>query len=289
MIHLQSFAEQLTAARKARGMTQERLAEAMNVSRPMISHWENGRTQPDIESLKRLSQVLQYDFILGEDTLPEEPLETPSPESTLPGSIEKKNAPVLRSKWNWGYVGTFLGGIIVTLLVQFMLPPSANVVQQQDPVKTYARLRDTPYSVEVNPIEWYKQPNDPVSGQAQVVIQASENPAKAIRSDKFNSGVGWFYSFYLKERNGIEFSVEEYSLTFFYTETRADILKYNSEDLKTWWGGDNTIPARGQRVANGGMPLQQMLGIGVMITGTDEKGNQLEFHDYLELSQEIAE
>ena len=35
----------------------------MNVSRQTVSHWENGRILPDIESVIQLSQVLQYDFL----------------------------------------------------------------------------------------------------------------------------------------------------------------------------------------------------------------------------------
>ena len=40
---MSTFRAQLIAARKAKGYTQEMLAELMNVSRPTISHWENGR------------------------------------------------------------------------------------------------------------------------------------------------------------------------------------------------------------------------------------------------------
>lgn len=38
-----TFGEQLSAARKAKGLTQEDLAVRVNASRQAISHWENGR------------------------------------------------------------------------------------------------------------------------------------------------------------------------------------------------------------------------------------------------------
>lgn len=60
---MKTFPEQLLVARKASGMTQEQLAEQMNVSRPMISHWETGRSLPDLESVKRLSQILEFNFL----------------------------------------------------------------------------------------------------------------------------------------------------------------------------------------------------------------------------------
>lgn len=65
---MSTFRAQLIAARKAKGYTQEKLAELMNVSRPTISHWENGRALPDLELLGQLSQVLEYDFMLTPGT-----------------------------------------------------------------------------------------------------------------------------------------------------------------------------------------------------------------------------
>lgn len=66
---MQPFCEQLSLARKAKRMTQEQLAVAMNITRQGVSHWENGRTLPDAETLKRLSQVLEYDFLTNEAIL----------------------------------------------------------------------------------------------------------------------------------------------------------------------------------------------------------------------------
>ncbi len=57
-----TIGEQIRAARKARGLTQDQLAEILNMSRQGISHWEQGRTSPDAEMLLRLSQVLEYSF-----------------------------------------------------------------------------------------------------------------------------------------------------------------------------------------------------------------------------------
>ena len=59
---MQTFGEQLTAARKAKGMTQEALASAAAVTRQTISSWERGRTLPDIDSVRRLSDILGVDF-----------------------------------------------------------------------------------------------------------------------------------------------------------------------------------------------------------------------------------
>ena len=60
---MERFPEQLLNARKAAGMTQEQLADAVHVARNTISSWEHGRTQPDLETLRLLGQVLHFDFM----------------------------------------------------------------------------------------------------------------------------------------------------------------------------------------------------------------------------------
>lgn len=59
---MQSFAEQLNAVRKQRNITQEQLAERMNVSRTTISRWESGKIMPDLDTIRLLSQLLDYNF-----------------------------------------------------------------------------------------------------------------------------------------------------------------------------------------------------------------------------------
>lgn len=46
--------------RKEKGMTQEELAEGLNVARQTVSKWETGETVPDVESLKKLAVLLEF-------------------------------------------------------------------------------------------------------------------------------------------------------------------------------------------------------------------------------------
>lgn len=54
----QSLNETLRQSRKAKGYTQEQLAQLLHVSRQTISNWETGRASPDYELLKQLSALL---------------------------------------------------------------------------------------------------------------------------------------------------------------------------------------------------------------------------------------
>lgn len=53
------ISERLKQARITRGMTQEQVTERVMVSRVTLSHWENGKTLPDIASLISLSDIYQ--------------------------------------------------------------------------------------------------------------------------------------------------------------------------------------------------------------------------------------
>lgn len=56
--------------RKANGMSQEQLAEKMNVSRQSISKWESGESLPDIDRLPELSRI--FDVTIDSLLIPSE-------------------------------------------------------------------------------------------------------------------------------------------------------------------------------------------------------------------------
>ena len=49
--------EKICHLRKLAGMTQEQLAEKLNIARQTLSKWENGTSMPDVESIVRLSSL----------------------------------------------------------------------------------------------------------------------------------------------------------------------------------------------------------------------------------------
>ena len=58
------ISEKLKEARQKAGMTQDQVAEKIMVSRVTVSHWENGKSLPDIVSLISLSDL--YSISLDE-------------------------------------------------------------------------------------------------------------------------------------------------------------------------------------------------------------------------------
>lgn len=77
---VEKFGEQLSAARKAKKYTQEQLAEKLSISRTNISRWESGKMMPDLDTIKQLSRILEYNFFAVDLGTPAEALpESPAP------------------------------------------------------------------------------------------------------------------------------------------------------------------------------------------------------------------
>lgn len=66
-----SFGKTLAKLRKERKLTQQELADLLHVTNKTISKWETNTTTPDIDTLKRISQVLNVpvDVLLGNSKL----------------------------------------------------------------------------------------------------------------------------------------------------------------------------------------------------------------------------
>ena len=64
-----TIGEKLAELRKQKNLTQENVAETLNVTRQTISNWELGQTVPDLEQSKALSKLYQIslDELVGND------------------------------------------------------------------------------------------------------------------------------------------------------------------------------------------------------------------------------
>ena len=68
-----NFSEKLYELRKKEGLSQEELAEKVNVSRQTISKWEMGQSSPEMEKLVNLSKIfdISLDELVGNDDINE--------------------------------------------------------------------------------------------------------------------------------------------------------------------------------------------------------------------------
>lgn len=68
------FGNKLKSLRSSLGKTQEEIAKSLGLSRAAYSHFENGRNEPDYDTLKKISEYFHVstDYLLGrtDDPLP---------------------------------------------------------------------------------------------------------------------------------------------------------------------------------------------------------------------------
>lgn len=72
------FSDKILSLRKNRGLTQEQLAEKLNVSRQSVSKWESGQAIPELETIVALCRVFDIttDYLLKPSEMDELSIKT---------------------------------------------------------------------------------------------------------------------------------------------------------------------------------------------------------------------
>ena len=124
--------EKLYELRRAAGLSQEELAERLNVSRQAVSKWENGAAQPELSKLVELSRLygVSVDELLSLEeaekaagAVEEEAAEASGEEKGLSGWIlgvgEKLNGAVDQAK---KALGRFVDAVAVLIIINCVIP-----------------------------------------------------------------------------------------------------------------------------------------------------------------------
>lgn len=109
------FCEKLQSLRKKAGLSQEQLAEQMNVTRQAISKWETGEGMPDVDNLLPLARLLHttVDYLLDED------VQAPAAKTAQSDWWERVKAFARRYGYWSGYALVVIGALrlVYTLIV----------------------------------------------------------------------------------------------------------------------------------------------------------------------------
>ena len=124
-----ALSEKLYELRKKSGLSQEQLAEQLDVSRQAISKWESGKAVPESNTLISISKFFNVtlDYLMKEDA--------PAASETEPAQGEEKNLPFTNTGRNKRIPGLVvcLGGIaclIVWGLISILLPSTSNQISE---------------------------------------------------------------------------------------------------------------------------------------------------------------
>ena len=82
-----ALSEKLYALRRKSGLSQEQLAEQLNVSRQAISKWESGHSTPESDKLLAISQSfhVSLDYLMKDDEKPAGGQSEAAPQNTVRG------------------------------------------------------------------------------------------------------------------------------------------------------------------------------------------------------------
>ncbi|MBR3873484.1 MAG: hypothetical protein IKJ26_04850 [Clostridia bacterium] len=122
-------------------------------------------------------------------------------------------------------------------------------------------------------------------GKAYMVLSPTENPAPLLeKSDSFGGENGWFYGFEILNQSEVAFTPDELIELCFYKGYVSWQSVYSAQQM-TDWGAPAVYEPNTSWVMTGGMPQQDVSGVGYLLTGTDANGNKLEFGTYIELER----
>lgn len=129
-----SIAKRMKRVRRERGLSQERLAEQLNVSRQTVSKWENGLAVPSGDNLNQLGKALgvSVDFLLnGERALSAPATETPAKEPPAPQPGRRRLPALLAALLLAG--GILIGALLFREWSQRPIPESELQSEVIDP------------------------------------------------------------------------------------------------------------------------------------------------------------
>ena len=113
-----TLGEKIKEARKQCGLSQEKLAEKMAVSRSAVAKWEANNGLPDVDNLKALAQLLNVsvDYLLDDgEVIDEVVMREPYNLSDYGNGIKKKKKDrVIREKFPDAEIHTLLGKLKLT-------------------------------------------------------------------------------------------------------------------------------------------------------------------------------
>ena len=273
-----SIGEQIKTARKAKGMTQDDLAGAINTTRQTVSNYEAGKRLPDGETLLRLSKALDYSFEAEGAIQPtaealeerQADAEQPAPVSS---TIENQVKGIKNARRKKQYIIGAAALVLVVLLVCLLLVPA---------LTNRTTAKERAYKApdgEIYTIARFQQEAANESGKAYLRVNPSLNINHGENYDY------WMFEINYHEMNGVAFSIDRIEQVIFAKEkenveqiiTAADLLAY---------GMETDISAYGDWMYQGGLPVQEtVLGVGVLLRGTDENGSALTFTAYIPLTE----
>ncbi len=114
------ISKKILQLRKAKGFTQEELAEKLNVSRQSVSKWESGQSVPELEKLVTLCEVFQVsaDYLLKPSELDQLSIKTEMLEKQQQELAMESRKRKEKQFCIWSCVGIYLTAFALLILLR---------------------------------------------------------------------------------------------------------------------------------------------------------------------------
>ncbi len=298
-----SIGEQIKSARKSKGLTQDALADALNVTRAAVANWEQDRRLPDAETLLRLSKALCYNFETETAQISEESALLSDEERGQgdgPAGTEAERAdagapdPLAEKRRRGRLLRVLLiaaSALAVIALILWLAVFPALEPKDDKPPKdaeaVSAKASDAegedeagarPYKAPVSErytAALFMQEAENEAGKAYLRVEPSLNVSPGENYDY------WLFTFNYHEINGVPLSVDRVEQVYFAKEKENVEMIVSAADIRAY-GLETDIPAFGEWAWTGGLPVQNtVLGVGVLLRATDANGQALCFTAYI--------
>ncbi len=271
-----SFAEQLSAARKAAGLTQEELASAIFVTRSTISSWERGRTVPGMDSLRLLSEALHVNFtadpMQAADSAPSADVtEGQTQLSDIPAAVRTRPSSMSGKQWMAG----LLCASVAVLAICFALfgLPALRQARSKTPVPNVDAAQLVLEEPKLYTREWFQGENARFEGEPYVEVST---PITVNTTDQ--PFPLWVYSVIIEEVAGRSFTPEQIDMYHYHTNVGYE---HNWIKADALWAA----PSGNAWRMEGLEPVSDAKGIGYIVYGHDEWGRRMSFRAYLDFTK----
>lgn len=148
--------EKLASLRKQKGLTQQNLAETLNVSRQAVSRWEVGAAVPTTDNLRVLSELygVSVDYLLCDNAADSCENEETQRQAPKEQSGEPKSQ---KSKHVFIFAGALLLGVVIGILVCMIAVQNRNRKLEQEqtvPIEEMDTIVEDDYPVGTFSIGW---------------------------------------------------------------------------------------------------------------------------------------
>lgn len=253
----------LRQVRKAKGWTQEQLAEKLYVSRQTISNWENDRSRMDLSTLKQVGEVLEIDmasFLMN--------VTDPASENSLAAEASRLEEHTIKPSAPNAKRFRIIG---ISVLLVVLISMSLIMVFRNDKAPAAGSLYTK---------EWFAQDQSTSQESAYLHLYTRDPILQATRATPSSTPM-WHYNVYLRETNGIGLTVE--SITFVtHKRDGSMIIDTRTDGAIMDLIGMCYIGANEYRWIYRSQPADSLtLGIGCVFEGIDNNQNEFCFRLFI--------